>query len=62
MIEEIGIDSIHGYGKTNKLGVYITYNFGNLLESNKTLHWASEEGCSRHLTIAQLNMITFSNF
>jgi site-specific DNA recombinase len=42
MIEEIGIDSTHGYGKTNKLDVYITYNFSNLLESNKTLHWASE--------------------
>ncbi len=45
MIEEIGIDSIHGYGKTNKLDVYITYNFGNLLESNKTLHWATEVNC-----------------
>ncbi|NQT67483.1 MAG: hypothetical protein HQ569_07925, partial [Actinobacteria bacterium] len=42
MIEEIGIDSIHGYGKTNKLDVYITYNFSNLLEDCKTLHWASE--------------------
>jgi len=42
MIEEIGIDSIHGYGKTNKLDVYITYNFSNLLEDSKTLHWASE--------------------
>ena len=42
MIEEIGIDSIHGHGKTNKLDVYITYNFSNLLEDSKTLHWASE--------------------
>jgi len=41
-IEEIGIDSLHGYGKTNKLDVYITYNFSNLLEDSKTLHWASE--------------------
>ena len=42
MIEEIEIDSIHGYGKTNKLDVYITYNFSNLLEDSRTLHWASE--------------------
>lgn len=42
LIEEIGIDSIHGYGKTNKLDVYITYNFGSLLESNKNLQWTSE--------------------
>ncbi len=42
MIEEIGIDSIYGHGKTNKLDVYITYNFSNLLEENQTLHWASE--------------------
>ena len=41
MIEEIGIDSEYGYGKTNKLDVYITYNFENLLESNKTFHLAS---------------------
>jgi len=42
MIEEIGIDSIYGYGKTNKLDVYITYNFSNLLGDSETLHWASE--------------------
>jgi len=42
MIEEVGIDSIYGYGKTNKLDVYITYNFNALLGENKTLHWASE--------------------
>jgi len=42
MIEEIGIDSISGQGKTNKLDVYITYNFSNLLEDSKTFHWASE--------------------
>jgi len=42
MIEEIGIDSTYGYGKTDKLDVYITYNFSNLLEGNRTLHWASE--------------------
>jgi alanyl-tRNA synthetase len=41
MIEEIGIDSIYGYGKTNKLDVYITYNFNALL-GEKTLHWPSE--------------------
>jgi len=42
MIEEIGIDSISGQGKTNKLDVYITYNFNNLLGDSETLHWASE--------------------
>jgi hypothetical protein len=41
MIEEVGIDSIYGYGKTNKLDVYITYNFNALL-GEKTLHWPSE--------------------
>jgi hypothetical protein len=46
MIEEIGIDSEYGYGKTNKLDVYITYNFENLLESNKTFHLASSLNCA----------------
>jgi len=42
MIEEIGIDSVCGQGKTNKLDVYITYNFSNLLECSGTFHWASQ--------------------
>jgi hypothetical protein len=42
MIEEIGIDSIYGYGKTNKLDVYITYNFSNLSGDSETLQWTSE--------------------
>jgi site-specific DNA recombinase len=41
MIDEIGIDSICGHGKTNKLDVYITYNFNNFLENSKVLHWTS---------------------
>lgn len=42
LVDEIGIDSICGYGKTNKLDVYITYNFNNFLEDSKSLHWTSQ--------------------
>ena len=41
IIGEIEIDSICGRGKTNKLDVYINYNFSNLLENYEASHWAS---------------------
>ena len=41
MIKGIGIDSICGRGKTNKLDVYINYNFSYLLENCNAFHWAS---------------------
>ena len=35
-------NQFEGYGKTNKLDVYITYNFNTFLSDKKYLHWPSE--------------------
>lgn len=40
LIDKIEIDSISGLGKTNKLDVYITYNFNKILEN--TCQWTDK--------------------
>ncbi|MHB1346058.1 MAG: recombinase zinc beta ribbon domain-containing protein, partial [Candidatus Humimicrobiaceae bacterium] len=55
MIEEISIDSVYGYGKTNKLDVYITYNFNTFLSDKKYLHWPSEVNCTSKRSIKTSN-------
>ena len=44
LIDKIEIDSIPGLGKTNKLDIYITYNFDKILKN--TCQWSDKVNCS----------------